>query len=117
MSVSTLTDLEYSGGKKYTVVRFDSTGTSDVFNVADLILKDFSMQCEIPSGIMIAISVALEGSVSGNNWDTILSLTSLLDLAKIKISSTNPVAYYRIKMNTLTIGTAPYIDVHILGVS
>lgn len=117
MSVSTLTDQELSGGKKYTVVRFDTTGTSETFNVADIILKDFSMQCEIPSGIMVAVTVLLEGSISGNNWDTILSLTSLLDLAKIKISSTNPVAYYRIRISAITIGTAPYIDVHVLGVS
>lgn len=117
MSVSTLTDLEYSGGKKYTVVRFDSTGISDVFNVADIILKDFSMQCEIPSGLMLSLSVLLEGSISGNNWDTILSLTSLADLAKIKISATSPVAYYRIRLSALSIGTAPYIDVHVLGVS
>lgn len=117
MSVTLLTDTEYSGGKKYTAVRFDSTGTSDVFSVADILLTDFSMQCEIPSGLMISLSVLLEGSISGNSWDTIMSLTSIADLAKIKISAANPVAYYRIRLSALSIGTAPYIDVHVIGVS
>lgn len=116
-SPTTITDNELSGGKKYTVVRFDSVSTSEIFQVSDIILRDFSMQCEIPSGLMVSVSVLLEGSVSGNNWDTVLSLTSLLDLAKIKISSTSPLNYYRIRISAISIGTAPYIDVHVLGVS
>lgn len=117
MAITTLTDTELSGGKKYTAIRFDSTGSSEIFSVTDLVLKDFTMQCEIPSGLMISVSVLLEGSISGNNWDTILSLTSLADLAKIKVSSTSPVSYYRVRLSALSIGTAPYIDVHVLGVS
>lgn len=117
MSVTTLVNLEYSGGKSYTVFRFDSTGTSEVINFADTPLITFSMQCEIPSGLMISTSILLEGSVSGNSWDTVLSLTNIADLAKIKVSNSSLCAYYRVRLTTLTIGTAPYVDVHILGVS
>lgn len=117
MAVTTMVDTEYSGNKKYTVVRFDTTGTSDVFNASDMLLSTFSMQCEIPSGALLLVSIQLEGSISGNNWDTVLSLTNVADLAKIKVSNPSPIAYYRIRIPTLTISTAPYIDVHVVGVS
>lgn len=117
MAITTLTDNELSGGRKYTAVQFTTAGSSATFDVSDTILQTFSMQCEVPSGIMLVVNVVLEGSVNGNNWDTILSLTSLLDLAKVKISNPSPVGYYRITVSSLSLGTAPYLIVGILGVS
>lgn len=117
MAITTLADIELSGGRKYTAVQFSTTGSSTTFDVSDMILQTFSMQCEVPSGTMLVINAALEGSVNGNNWDTILSLTSLLDLAKVKISNPSPIAYYRLTVNSLSLGTAPYLIVGVLGVS
>lgn len=117
MAINTITDNELSGGRKYTVIQFTTAGSSAVFDVSDTILQTFSMQCEVPSGIMVVLNVVLEGSVNGNNWDTILSLTSLLDIAKVKVSNPSPVSYYRITVNSISLGTAPYLLVGILGVS
>jgi hypothetical protein len=88
---------------------------SDTIDVSDTPYSKFALQV-IPTGVISAWTVVLEGSIDGNTFTPILTHTHLIG-SNITIwpSAPAPVLYYRIKCSALTLGLGTKITANLLA--
>ena len=94
------------------IIGATSTTTGSPYGLHDG-RSDHTLQLDLVSGTLTVISAVLEGSLDGNKWGTLLTLTSVTDGALANVSGF-PAMYIRVRIATLT-GTSPNVSLRYVG--
>lgn len=72
--------------------------------------RTHALQVSIPSGSITSWTVALEGSLDGANWTTLITHNSSIGSTSWAVDK--PVKFVRVNVSALSLNTAPSISVN-----
>jgi len=94
---------------------FTATGNGTPLDMTLSPQNMYALQVVVPSGIPVLWTVILEGSLDGLNWDTLISHTEALGIAKIVFSPSPPTSWMRFRVPVLSLGTSSKITAYALA--
>jgi len=117
MAVSTneVTSKQCHAASIYASFNFTTTGTSEEIDCTERPISQFSIQAT-SSGSPTLWTAILEGSINGSNWDSMITNTNVIGLNIIQVTPIGPVRYFRVRVTSLTLLSAPSININVFGV-